>query len=91
MIDVAPPAPSSSSTPLVGSARAAPDAPPIHARYVDVLLGPDGRLAAGVKDLDGRVIVSTFKLNDQNRSCAKDAGMLICDQLISLNAHPIHE
>ena len=84
--------PLSPAVPLEG-ARLGMDleAPPMHARFVDVLLGPDGRLAAGVKDLDGRVIISTFKLNEQNHSCAKDAGILICDQLISLNGHPIHD
>jgi hypothetical protein len=81
------------SSPTSTSARPLlePAPPPMRALHLDVMLGPEGKLEAGVKDLDGRIIISTFKQNDQNRSCAKDAGILICDQLISLNAHPIYD
>ena len=67
------------------------DTPHMHVRYVNVILQPDQRLEAGVKDLDGRLIISTFNLNDQGHSCAKDAGILICDQIISLNSHPVYD
>ena len=58
---------------------------------INVMLGEDGKLGAGVKDLDGRVIISTFKPNEMNKSCARDSGMLICDQLVSLDGQPIHD
>ena len=63
--------------------------PVIRAFNIDVTLGPEGMLEAGVKDLDGRVVVSAYKFNSHGRSCAKEAGILICDQLIALNDYPI--
>ena len=63
-----------------------------HLHALSVTLTSRGQMEVGVKDLDGRVIVTAFKENEADGSCcAKEAGVRIGDHIVCINGYAIRD
>lgn len=57
--------------------------PSVHT--ITLTLTETGQIEAGVKDIERRIILTTFKLNANGRSAAHSSGLKIADQILSVN------
>jgi hypothetical protein len=62
-----------------------------HLHELHVMLNVRGQMEMGVKDLDGRIIITAYKYNEALTSCAKDAGARLGDQIISVNCCAVRD